>query len=129
MKKNAVIPFALIALLGIVAMVVMSGVGLSQMDQAEGNESEDTEESMEPEDIYQANCMQCHGENLEGGTGPNLQDVGDRYSLEKVQDIIANGVEGSNIMTGDYATNEEAEILAAWLVEGESGGEGEESEE
>ncbi|WP_027963458.1 c-type cytochrome [Halalkalibacillus halophilus] len=117
MTKNPIVPFALIATLGIIAMIVMGGVGLSQMDVAEDGESTEEEGSMEPEAIFENNCMSCHGGDLEGGTGPALTDVGSDYDMEGLVDVIANGVEGSSLMTGDYANDEEAEVLAEWLMD------------
>ncbi|WP_017186992.1 c-type cytochrome [Alkalibacillus haloalkaliphilus] len=117
MSRNPIIPYVTIATLGIIAMIVMAGVGLDQMRHAE-EATEETEEAADnPEAIYENNCLSCHGGDLEGGSGPELQNAGDRFSLEELEDIISNGVEGSSIMTGDYATNEEAEILAEWLME------------
>ncbi|MET3682438.1 cytochrome c550 [Alkalibacillus flavidus] len=119
MSRNPIVPFATIAVLGIIAIIVMSGVGLSQMQNADESDGEEqTEESAEnPEAYYENNCMSCHGGNLEGGTGPSLQNVSDDYSVEELQDIIANGVEGSPLMTGNYANDEQAQMLAEWLSE------------
>ncbi|SEP89325.1 c-type cytochrome [Piscibacillus halophilus] len=119
MKKNLIMPYALIALLGIVTMVVMGGVGLAQMDQAEGEGG--GEETLDPAELVeQNNCTSCHGADLSGsGNAPDLTTVGDRYSQEELVDIISNGVEGSNLMTGDYATADEAEVIAEWLLNGQ----------
>ncbi|GAA0457648.1 cytochrome c [Alkalibacillus silvisoli] len=117
MSRNPIIPYVTIAILGIVAMIVMGGIGLDQLRHAE-DATEETEETAEnPEAIYEQNCMSCHGGDLEGASGPELQGAGDRFSIEELEDIIDNGVEGSSIMTGDYATTEEAEILAEWIME------------
>ncbi|MGM8214135.1 c-type cytochrome [Bacillaceae bacterium W0354] len=118
MKRNAVFPYALIAVLGIFGMIVLGGVGLAQTDHAEGA-GEEEEVEMDPESIYQNNCMQCHGGDLSGGLGPSLNDVGERHNMEELVEIIANGVEGSAVMTGDYATDEQAKVLAEWLLEGQ----------
>ncbi|MDQ0158650.1 cytochrome c550 [Alkalibacillus salilacus] len=120
MSKNPIVPFATIAVLGIIAIIVMSGVGLNQMqsaDDAENGEQTEEQSSSDPETHYENNCMSCHGEDLGGGTGPELQNVSERYSVEELQDIIANGVEGSSMMTGDYANDEEAQMMAEWLSE------------
>ncbi|RPF55607.1 c-type cytochrome [Aquisalibacillus elongatus] len=116
MKKNPVIPFALIATLGIVAMIVMGGVGLSQQDQAEGEGG--NEGTLDPAELVEQNaCISCHGEDLQGASGPSLNDVSERYSsVDELADIINNGVEGSSQMTGDYANGEEAQAIAEWLM-------------
>lgn len=39
----------------------------------------------------QSSCMGCHGQNMEGAVGPNLQKIGSKYSVEEIADIIHNG--------------------------------------
>ncbi len=39
----------------------------------------------------QANCMQCHGKNMEGIAGPNLQKIGSQLDAAQIEDIIKNG--------------------------------------
>ncbi|MCA1021409.1 c-type cytochrome [Halobacillus litoralis] len=120
MRKNPVIPFAIIAVLGIVAMIIVSSAGINQREAIESEEEgggEQTEEtaSADPEEMYQNKCSSCHGGDLSGGAGPNLQEVGSRYSAEEIQDIIING-KGSQMPPGLY-TGEQAAQLAEWLAE------------
>ncbi len=122
MRKNPVIPFAIIAVLGIVAMIIVSAAGINQREaiqNQEENGGEQQEESGEtasgsPEEMFQSKCASCHGGNLEGGVGPNLTEVGSRYSAEEIQDIIVNG-KGS--MPPGLYTGEQATQLAEWLAE------------
>lgn len=117
MMRSALFPYYLIAILGFVGIIVLAGIGLAQTDHAEGAGEED-EVLLDPEAIYSSNCMHCHGGDLTGGgVGPSLLNMGDKHSMEELVDIIANGVEGSPLMTGDYATDEQAEVLAEWLME------------
>lgn len=39
----------------------------------------------------QASCMGCHGKNMEGGMGPNLQTIGGKLDATQIADIIKNG--------------------------------------
>lgn len=39
----------------------------------------------------QSSCMGCHGQNMEGAVGPNLQKIGSKYNAEEIADIIHNG--------------------------------------
>lgn len=123
MKKNAVVPYAIIAVLGILTVIVISFIGINQREdiqQAEEGGGEQTEETQEgetsddPEEIFSANCASCHGADLSGGAGPDLTQVGSSLSKEDIQDIIING-RGS--MPAGMATNAEAEVLANWLSE------------
>ncbi|CAM3231096.1 MULTISPECIES: menaquinol-cytochrome c reductase cytochrome b/c subunit [Brevibacillus] len=40
----------------------------------------------------QQSCMGCHGKDLEGGMGPNLQTIGSKLDAAQIADIIKNGV-------------------------------------
>lgn len=123
MKNNAAVPYAIIAVLGILTVIVISFIGINQREdiqQAEEGGGEQTEETQEgetsgdPEAIFSSNCASCHGADLSGGAGPDLTQVGSTLSQEEIQDIIING-QGS--MPAGMATDAEAEVLASWLSE------------
>ncbi|TFB24829.1 c-type cytochrome [Filobacillus milosensis] len=119
MKKNLIMPFALTALLGITAMIVLGGVGISQQDHAEGDSGSGEVTASAEELVEQQNCVSCHGADLSGtGTAPNIKNLQDKYSMEELVDVINNGVEDSNLMTGDYANEEQAKVIAEWLLNG-----------
>ena len=117
MKKNPVIPYAIIAVLGILTIIVLSIVGVNQkQDIADGGGEQAEQTVREPEEIVQS-CIGCHGGELEGvGNAPALTNIGSKYSEEEIHDIIVNGIEGT-AMPGGMATGEEAEVLAKWLAE------------
>ncbi|GAE91173.1 cytochrome c551 [Gracilibacillus boraciitolerans JCM 21714] len=118
MKKNPIIPFALIAVLGILAMIIFSVIGLNEQDKIASDGEESSEESTireDPEAIVQS-CIGCHGGDLEGATGPSLQNIGSKYNQEEIYEIIVNGIEGTGMPSG-VVPNEEAEILSKWLAE------------
>ncbi|MBU5265901.1 cytochrome c550 [Virgibacillus proomii] len=123
MKRNPVVPYALIAILGILAVIVISFVGLNQREdikKAEEGGGEQTEKSQEgettddPEAIYESNCSSCHGADLSGGAGPDLTQVGSKLSKDEVKNTIING---KGQMPPGLATEAEAEVLAKWLAE------------
>lgn len=123
MKRNPVIPYAIIAVLGILAMIILSVVGLDQQEKIEmahenGGEQAEGGEVREPEAIAQS-CIGCHGTDLAGGgSAPSLQQVGSKYTEEEILDIIKNGIPGTSMPSMVPAiSNEEAEVLAAWLAE------------
>lgn len=66
--------------------------------------------------IYKNFCLSCHGANLEGFRGPNIQQVGARLSEEELILLIQKGKEG---MPGFKMSLKEADIqkLAKWLSE------------
>lgn len=125
MKRNPVIPYAIIASVGILIMIVLSFVGVNQMEQiqqaAEGGgeqqESGGEQVSADPEEIFQNNCASCHGSDLSGGAGPDLTQVGSRLDESEIHDIIANGTDGGMPAFGNQLAEEEISTLSTWLAE------------
>ncbi|KHE70415.1 cytochrome c550 [Halobacillus sp. BBL2006] len=120
MRRNPVIPFAIIAVLGIVAMIIVSAAGINQREAIQNEEEnggakqEEQASGGDPEELFQAKCASCHGGDLSGGVGPNLQKVGSKYSADEIKEIILNG-KGSQMPAGLY-TGEDATKLAEWLA-------------
>ncbi|MGD6853650.1 cytochrome c550 [Bacillus infantis] len=118
MNRNPLIPFLLIAVLGIGAMFLVSFKGLGDAKdlaaEQEGGGEEQTEEvAANPEDIYKQSCIGCHGDQYQGGVGPALTGVGDRYSQDEIADIVVNG-KGS--MPPGLVPQEKAGEMAEWLA-------------
>ncbi|WP_368652099.1 cytochrome c550 [Ornithinibacillus sp. 4-3] len=114
MSKNPVVPYAIIAILGIALVIILSYVGVNQREAIQNPEenADAAEETHDPEEIYQSSCAACHGGDLTGP--PDLTAIGSKYSAEEIQDIINNG---RGAMPPGQATPPQAEILADWLVE------------
>ncbi len=67
-------------------------------------------------EIYKnQSCVQCHGENLEGVTGPSLLGVGKKMKAEDIIQIIDNG-RGAMPPGTSQVTDEEKKKLAEWLA-------------
>ena len=66
-----------------------------------------------PENLYNQNCSACHGGELQGGAGPELSAVGDKYSQEEIETII---LEGKGNMPDQLLEGEEAKAVAEWLA-------------
>src|SRR5690625_3745067 len=49
------------------------------------------EETSAAEGVYKKNCASCHGQDLSGGAGPDLTQIGSKYSADEIADIIENG--------------------------------------
>ncbi len=117
MIKNPIIPYAIIAVIGIISVIIISYVGDSQRKAIENPDAgEESVEIASPEDIYANSCVSCHGDDLSGVSGPDLTQVGNHMSEEDIADIIINGSENGN-MPGGLTSVEEAEVLAEWLAE------------
>lgn len=66
------------------------------------------------EAIYAKSCLVCHGEQLEGKMGPNLQKVGAKMTQEQIFKLVTNG---KGAMPGFKSSLKEEEIanLSIWL--------------
>lgn len=122
MKRNPIIPFAIIAIIGVLAVVIISFIGVDQRSDrqvAEDGGTDQTENtgevSTDPEEIFQANCSACHGADLSGGMGPNLTTIGSKHSAEEIVTIIHNGT--GQMPAQKQVVDEEATLLANWLSE------------
>ncbi|AXI09477.1 c-type cytochrome [Oceanobacillus sp. 143] len=123
MKRNSVLPFAIIAIIGVLAVIIISFIGVDQRadrQAAEEGGNEQTEDSggevsTDPEEIFQANCAACHGADLSGGMGPELTTIGSTLSAEDIVSIIQNGKGQMPAQT--QVVEEEATLLADWLSE------------
>ncbi|MBM7645784.1 mono/diheme cytochrome c family protein [Scopulibacillus daqui] len=113
MKRNPLVPFGIIAVLGIIFVIVLSvwGGNIVQDRQA-AKAGKTSTANVKPEAIFKQNCASCHGQNLEGGAGPNLQHIGSKISKDRILKQIKNGGGGmpANVIQGD-----EAQKVADWL--------------
>lgn len=115
MKRNPLIPFAVIAALGIIFMLVIGiwGGNAAQDIAAKSNENGAVAKAQTPDQLFQANCAMCHGKNLEGsGSIPNLQHIGKDLDKGAILKQIQNGGGGmpANLISGDDAVK-----VAEWL--------------
>lgn len=110
MKSNPLLPFGAIAILGIGLMLIVSFYGASQLG---ASEETDTAKA-EPQEIFVNNCASCHGENLEGTSGPALDTIGSSMSQDEILEQIKNGGPG---MPPAIIQGEEAKSVAEWLSE------------
>lgn len=58
-------------------------------------------------------CFACHGNNLEGASGPDLRTVGERLTQDEIFDVLMHG-RGS--MPANLLSAEDAELMAEWLA-------------
>lgn len=118
--KNPIMPFILIMVLGIGLMFMLSFKGLGDAKKVaegdkEGGAGEKTEQTAAtPEEIYQANCLGCHGGSYEGGMGPALKGVGDKKSEDEIKTIIKDG---KNAMPDGLVPEEKLDEMTKWLSE------------
>ncbi|RAL24535.1 c-type cytochrome [Thermoflavimicrobium daqui] len=100
----------------IVAMstVLLAACGSNQSAKTD-QPGQAQEASLAPEEIYANNCSSCHGGNLEGRIGPNLEKIGGKMSKDQISKIIKDG-KGS--MPSQMQLSDQArEKLSNWLAE------------
>lgn len=81
-----------------------------------GNNDGNNETADPAEDVYQQSCAACHGADLEGANGPELDDVGSKYSADEIEDIIVNG---TGDMPPQNVEGDDLDALVEWLADKE----------
>ena len=94
------------------AALVLGACGGGGDDKA--SDSADSGGDVDADKVYQANCATCHGGNLEGGAGPELDMIGSTLSEDEIHDIIENGKSGG--MPAGLIKGEELDAVASWLA-------------
>ncbi|MGE6257369.1 cytochrome c551 [Heyndrickxia sporothermodurans] len=77
------------------------------------NKGTTTANAGDAEKLYSQNCASCHGGNLEGAVGPNLQKIGAKYSKNEILNIINKGKSGG--MPAGLLKGDDANTVATWL--------------
>lgn len=67
--------------------------------------------------MTQAQCIACHGAELEGASGPALRGIGDVLSKEELVDIITNGKGDMMPSFEGQLTGEQIDQVATWLAQ------------
>ena len=65
--------------------------------------------------LYKSNCLACHGDQLQGGMGPELTKVGGAMTSDQIYNQIAKGGGGMPGFSGTLS-DEEIKTLAGWLA-------------
>jgi cytochrome c551 len=109
----------------LLALLLGSSVALAacgggeEEDTAPETDTNTTEEATETADagagqeVYNKSCLSCHGEKLEGGMGPALNNIGSKYSKDEILGVIKNG---KGQMPPNVVEGADAEAVADWLA-------------
>lgn len=120
MKNNAIMPFVLIMVMGIVLVFALSFKGLGDAKEVakgdkEGDKGGKTEQvASSPEEIYKGTCIGCHGGSYEGGMGPALKGIGEKVSLDEIKETLKNG---RGAMPPGLVKDEQVDAMAKWVSE------------
>ncbi|WP_160157224.1 cytochrome c551 [Geobacillus sp. TFV-3] len=99
--------------LGVSLALAACGGGGDKAGENNGGSNGGGDTAAAAEQIFKQNCASCHGQDLSGGVGPNLQKVGSKYSKDEIKNIIANG---RGAMPAGIIKGEDADKVAEWLA-------------
>lgn len=91
------------------SLLLVTACGKEEAKTTDNNASSDPGKTA----FQQYSCVGCHGRDMEGASGPNLQKVGSKYSEEEILDIIKNG---KGAMPKGQAEGEDAAKIAEYLA-------------
>lgn len=118
-KRPIAVSMMLLAVISAIWLTYESAAAVDWESRAENNKpippSEvEVDTSHEGYAIYEANCLACHGESLEGSAaGPTL--LGIEYTAEEIADISVNGI--GDMPPGMFAgSDEELEVLVDFIL-------------
>lgn len=99
------------------AVLMFTLPGREQVAQEEKPQMpEITLNAEQAEAVIKANCISCHGDQLQGGAGPNLQKVGAELSADQLFGTITKG-KGMMPSFKDRLKEEEIANVAMYLSE------------
>ncbi|TBL72716.1 c-type cytochrome [Paenibacillus thalictri] len=84
-------------------------------NQGSGTAAGGTSSSVDAQAVFKQNCISCHGSNLEGGVGPNLQKIGGKYSKDQISTLVNSG-KGAMPSFKGRLSDSEIGALADWLA-------------
>ncbi len=109
------------------AILLGLSVLLTSIPDAEDNQAVDEGEATPIEDValdvaaaevvYSTSCLMCHGDQLQGGGGPELAHIGATLSQEQIAGIITKGKGAMMPAFKDTLSAAEISNLAKWLSE------------
>lgn len=72
-----------------------------------------TSENLTGEQQFSRSCASCHGADLKSGYAADLDQIGSKYTVEEIEEIIKNG---KGRMRGGVIRGEAVTKVAEWLA-------------
>jgi len=101
----------------IVAIVLMFTLpGKEQVaEEAKPSMPEVVLDAASAETLVKASCITCHGDQLQGGVGPNLEKIGSEMTPEEIYSLVSKGKGIMPAFKGKLKDEEIANV-AQWLA-------------
>ncbi|MCU6793103.1 MULTISPECIES: cytochrome c [Paenibacillus] len=112
---------------GILGIACLLGVGVlfTDINSRQGGAKQEVTAPKMPEapmnaqaaeTIYKQSCIACHGTDLEGKMGPNLQKIGGKMTDQQLFKLVQNGRGGMPAFKSSLKDEDIANV-ARWLAE------------
>lgn len=107
--------FASFSFLAVLTLAACGGGGSDDSDESTTSTNDSSSfDADAAEEIFNQSCVSCHGQDMTGGTGPDLTKVGDELSEDEIHDIVENGKDG---MPGGLVQDDaDLDNLVKWLA-------------
>ncbi len=101
----------------IVAIVLMFTLpGKEQVaEEAKPSMPEVVLDAASAETVVKSSCISCHGDQLQGGVGPNLEKIGSQMTPEEIYSLVSKGKGIMPAFKGKLKDEEIANV-AQWLA-------------
>ena len=109
--------FVVACALAIVLMFTLPSREQAEQEAKPPQLPEITMNAEQAEATVKANCITCHGDQLQGAAGPNLQKIGAELTADELYSIITKGKGGMMPSFKDRLKEEEIANVAMWLAE------------
>src|SRR5699024_3143680 len=82
----------------------------------DGNNGNNDGDSEEAEQLYEKSSANCHGDDLEGESDPQLDNIGTEMSIDEIREQIDDGSDDCEMPEG-LLEGDDADEVVDWLSE------------
>ncbi|AJO23963.1 cytochrome [Heyndrickxia coagulans] len=94
------------------AVLLAAGLSACGNGSPSSDGGKNTASGGDAEKLVDQKCSACHGDQLQGNVGPNLQHIGSKLSEKQILNVIENG---KGDMPKGLLKGDDAQKVAKWL--------------